>query len=389
VAPKLRTVLTLASTVVFFETVFFTTLAPLLPHYEDSLALSKFEVGILSAAYAAGAFVGAVPAGVLALRWGVRAAVLVGLALLAFGSLLLGFATGASTIDLARFVQGIGSSVAWTGALAWLVTVAPRARRGEVLGVALGAAVAGSLVGPTVGWAAARMGAEATFSLVACLGLVVMVFAWAIPSPAPASGQLTSMARALRSGEAVGGAYLLFFSALLLGALFVLAPLQLGDFGWSAGQIAACFFVDSLITMLASPWLGRWSDRRGRTSPILAGLSASLLASLGLFVVERSWTYALFVVLAGVVFSATWVPGTALLSDGAERADVDIAVGFVLFNLAWTPGFVAGSALGGSGNSLAYLILAISCAATLLGVLFSTRWRRRGAVEITGQTRTR
>jgi hypothetical protein len=79
----------------------------------------------------------------------------------------------------------------------------------------------------------------------------------------------------------------------------------------------------------------------------------------------------------------------ALLSDGAERAGVDVAVGFVLFNLAWTPGFVAGSTLGGSANSRSYVVLSISCAATLLGVLFCTRWRRRGAVEVRGQSRTR
>jgi predicted MFS family arabinose efflux permease len=307
--------------------------------------------------------------------------VLIGLGLLAIGSVLLGFAAEALFLDIARFAQGIGSSVAWTGALAWLVSVSPRRRRGEVLGIALGAAVAGSVVGPALGAAAVRIGAALAFSVIACLGVLVIVFARTIPPPLSTAADLTSMTRALRSGKAVGGAYLLFFSAFLLGVLFVLAPLWLDDFGWSAGEIAACFVAGSLITMLATPWLGRWSDRRGSAAPILAGLTASLAVSLGLSVAQRSAIYGLLVIIAGVAYSTAWVPGTALLSDGAERAGVDASVGFVLLNLAWTPGFVAGSALGGSslsssGSSLVYLILATFCAASLVATVAATRARR-------------
>jgi predicted MFS family arabinose efflux permease len=379
--PRVGTVLLLASTVVFLETVFFTALAPLLPHYKDTLELSKLELGVFSAAYAAGAFVGAIPAGILALRLGVRASVIIGLGLLSLGSIFLGFAAEALSLDIARFVQGVGSSVAWTGALAWLVSVSPRQRRGEVLGVALGAAVGGSLVGPALGAAAVSIGAELTFSLIACFGVLVIIFALTIPPRSSGAPDITSMTRAFRSGEAMGGAYLLFFSAFLLGVLFVLAPLRLDGFGWSAGLIAACFVADSLITMLATPWLGLWSDRRGKAAPILAGLIASLAVSLGLYVAHRSVIYGLLVILAGFAYSITWVPGTAMLSDGAEREGVDVAVGFVLLNLAWTPGFLAGSVLGGSsattsGSSLVYLILAALCAGTFVAALATTRARR-------------
>src|SRR6266508_4505521 len=60
-------------------------------------------------------------------------------------------AESAWVLYAARFGQGVGSSLAWTGGLAWLVAAAPRGRRGELIGIAMGAAVAGALLGPVLG----------------------------------------------------------------------------------------------------------------------------------------------------------------------------------------------------------------------------------------------
>ena len=184
------------------------------------------------------------------------------------------------------------------------------------------------------------------------------------------------MKRVWRSGAALAGAALLLLSALLFGALSVLAPLRLDDFGWSAGEIAAVFVISSVVTMAATPRIGSWSDRSGPTAPIVAGLTTSLLASLGLAVAGRSLTFALLAIAAGVAYSSTWVPGTALLSDGIEQVGVGLAVGFVLFNLAWTPGFLVGAAVGGwlggaVGDSSAYVVLGGLSGVALIGAAVS------------------
>ena len=54
----MRRLLLLTSAIVFFDTLFFAALTPLLPHYADALGLDKTGAGVLAAAYPAGAFLG-------------------------------------------------------------------------------------------------------------------------------------------------------------------------------------------------------------------------------------------------------------------------------------------------------------------------------------------
>lgn len=369
----------------FFEATLFFSLAPLLGYYEDSLGMSTSEAGVLTAAYGAGALIGALPAGYVALRFGARATVIFGLALLAIGSLAIGFATTAPALDGGRFIQGAGAAMAWMGALTWLVAVVPRSRRAQALGIALGAGIAGALTGPAIGAIAVRVGTETTFSFIALLGIVLTGATLRIRPTPPTPTRLSALVGLLRHGEVAGGAYLLAFSALLLGTLLVLAPLQLNDLGWSTRAVAAFLLIGSLITALAMPLLGRWTDEFGTAPLILAGLAACVLVSLGLAAAAEPTSFAFAVVAAEIVFSSMWVPGTTLLSGGTERAGVSPALGFVLFNLAWAPGLLVGSAGAGqvatrAGNTVSYCVLAALCGGTLVGVLILIRrMKARGA----------
>ena len=55
----------------------------------------------------------------------------------------------------------------WAAGMAWLVSVSPPERRGQMIGSALGAAIVGVLLGPVLGGAASVLGPEAVFSSVA------------------------------------------------------------------------------------------------------------------------------------------------------------------------------------------------------------------------------
>src|SRR6478736_4213702 len=157
VLSAMRRLLILASAMVFFDVVFFSAIAPLLPDYVSDLGLSKAQAGMLSAAYAAGTLVFSLPAGLVAAGFGPRRTVISGLFLLGIASVAFGFAHEFLLLDAARFAQGAAGALIWSGALTWLVSAAPAEKRGSIIGTALGTAVAGALFGPALAAFAARL----------------------------------------------------------------------------------------------------------------------------------------------------------------------------------------------------------------------------------------
>src|SRR5437588_7780312 len=181
----MRRLLVLVSALVWVDTMLFAALTPLLPRFAHSLHLSKTGAGALVGAYGAGALVGGLPGGAAAARLGSRRAILIGLTLMGLASLGFAFANGFWTLAAARFLQGCGSGFTWAGAFAWLLAAAPRERRGELIGSAMGAAVFGALFGPVVGAAAALLGRGAVFTAVAGLAVVLAVWTLRIESVPP------------------------------------------------------------------------------------------------------------------------------------------------------------------------------------------------------------
>ena len=143
--------LALVSAIVLTDTMLYAALVPLLPGYADDFGLSKTGSGLLFAAYPAGVLLAGIPSGFAAARFGPRLAATAGLALIAAASIAFGLADTVWTLAVSRLFQGIGSALSWSGGLAWLVALAPRDRRGELLGTALAAAVVGALLWPGCG----------------------------------------------------------------------------------------------------------------------------------------------------------------------------------------------------------------------------------------------
>ena len=367
-----RRLLLLASAMIFFDVAFFAAIAPLLPEYVDDLGLSKAQAGVLSASYAAGTLIASLPAGYVASRVGPRRTVIFGLLVLGSASVVFGFAEEIYLLDAARFVQGVAGALIWSGALTWLITAAPEDRRGSVIGTALGTAVAGALLGPALGAVAGSIGTELVFSSVMLVTLLLALAAARLPEThTPESQSLREVLAAMLSRPVVEAAIFVAVPSVMFGAIEVLVPLRIDELGGGHGLIAAGFIVGAALEATLAPVAGRISDRVGRRTPFVSGLSVCALAMVAIAAVATLGEVMAALILTSLGAGLCFAPALTLISDVAAASNLHQGYAAGLSNMAWASGQVIGGIGGGvvasfTGNAAPRLAIAALLAATVI-----------------------
>jgi MFS family permease len=350
----MRRLLILASAMVFFDVVFFSAIAPLLPDYVADLGLSKAQAGVLSASYAAGTLIFSLPAGLLAAHAGPRRTVIGGLLLLGVASVAFGFAHEFLLLDLARFTQGAAGALIWSGALTWLVTTAPPERRGSVIGTALGTAVAGALFGPVLGALAAEVGTELIFSAVLGVAIVLALVASRLPdAKAPEHQDPHEVIETIVSRPILLATAFVAIPSVMFGAVEVLVPLQIADLGGGHALIAAGFIAGAALEAVLAPIAGRYSDRAGRRMPFMVGLSICAVAMAAVAIGQTMGIVMTGLILTSLGGGICFTPALTMLSEMAESSRLHQGFAAGLSNMAWAAGQVVGGLAGGGAASVA------------------------------------
>jgi MFS family permease len=370
----MRRLLFIGSAVVFLDVVFYAAITPLLPAYADDLGLSKASAGVLSGAYATGTLVASLPAGFMAARVGPRRTLLAGLVLLGAASVAFGFAHSIALLDAARFVQGIAGALAWGGSITWLMVTAPESRRGAVIGDVLAVAIAGSLLGPVVGALAHAIGTKPVFSSVLAIAIVLGILALRLPLPGHGERlDLRQTARAITRATVLRATGFVMAPSVLFGVMAVLIPLRIHDLGGGPGVVAGGFMAGAGVEAALSAWVGRVSDRIGRTRPYFAGMVFCAAAIAVLPLPEGLGLVLALLVALSVGAGICFAPSLAMLSDAAEAGGLHQGLAAGLINVAWAAGQVLGSIGGGAaataaGDALPSLTVAAMLVATALAV---------------------
>lgn len=342
-----RATVVLVRVLLLFESAMYSAITPVLPHYAHALGASKPAVGVLAGAYPAGIIPGSLIGAWIATRTGVRRTTLVGLLLFAGSIAGFGFGTSIVTLDALRFIQGAGCGFIWGGGLTWVITAAPRERRGEMLGSVIGAAIFGTLIGPVLGILAVAVGTGPVFAVVGASAVGLAAWTLGHPNPAPRTpaAETSSPLRDLvRSPLIRLGSWLILLEAATIGATSALLPLRLARFGAHSIVIGAVFLVASLMSMAVSGPIGRTVDRRGAGVPLCAGLTLTAILMAVLPLPHSAVLLAIASVIAlGGPLTAYTIPALTVITDTSERLGIPLAVATMMLNLAWAVGEVIGA----------------------------------------------
>ena len=387
VGPERRTVV-LIRALLGFESVLYSVITPVLPHYAREFGVSKPAIGLLAAAYPAGMLPGSLLGGWIATRAGVRRTTVVGLLLFTAAIVPFGFGRSLAVLDGLRFIQGIACGCIWGGGLAWVIAVAPRERRGQVLGSVIATAIFGTIAGPVVGTLAVAVGTEAVF---VCVGAVSLGLTfWTLEHEEPPTAALgggTPLRTALRSRPFLLGFWLVLLDACTIGATGTLLPLRLSRLGASGVEIGLTFVLASLLGAALTPWTGRVVDRRGTLVPLSLGLGVSAVLIALLPLPQSALLLALLTIIAtgGPLIAAT-MPAMSMMTETVDQIGVALVFGTMLLNLAWSLGETIGAPAAATlsratSDAVPLFLIAGAMLATLVPVL-AMRARRRDAATV-------
>jgi MFS family permease len=349
-----------------FESIMYAAVTPILAHYAHEFGASKRAIGLLAAAYPAGMFLGSLVGGFIVTRAGVRRTTVVGLLVFTAATLPFGFASSIALLSALRLIQGVACGCIWSGGLTWVIAIAPRERRGEVLGSVMAAAIFGVLVGTMVG-TLADLNTKVVFVCVGVVafGLTIWTFLFKEPPRTTLGG--AAPLRALASNRRfILGSWVTMLVALAIGATAVLIPLRLSRFGATDVEIGVTFVIAALFGVLVTPWVGRVIDRRGVAALLSVGLAAN-----------DAFPLAVLTVLAvGAPMVAVEMGAMSEIADTVERIGAALAFGAMFINLAYAFGEAVGAPAAATlseatSDTVPLLLVAAALLLTILPVLLS------------------
>lgn len=323
----------------------FGIVVPAVPLFALEFGVGSTAAGAVVSAFALMRLVSGLAGGRLVDRVGERAALLVGLGVVALSSLLAGLAVSYPQLLVLRGIGGIGSAVFTIAATSLLLRVASAAQRGRTQSVYRGGFLIGGIIGPAFGGAVIGISLRAPFFLYAgTLLLAAVVAATLLPKPPPREsptaqvalgfGEDDGMPRAvvpeptrttLRAAfadpayqAALAGNFAVGFS--VLGVRSTVVPLLVVQgLDLAPGWIGAAFTLAALVQAVLLLPAGRAVDEVGRRPTLVAGGLLTALSLAGL----AAATGPVSLLLGMTVFAA----GASLLSVAPAAIVGDVVRG--------------------------------------------------------------
>ncbi|WP_406414360.1 MFS transporter [Streptomyces sp. NBC_01614] len=335
----------------------YSLIAPVLPGLAAQTGASATALGMLVATFPLGMVVGFALGGAVIQRSSPARLLLVGLSLIAAGSLGFVFGTDMAVFAVSRLVTGLGSGCLWLG-ITFATLAAWPGQEYLCMSRVYAAYSAGGLLGPLLG---TIHGVRGPFAAYLTLVLLAIVPVLTLRLPATV-GAFAPDRGALHSTQFRASAVAIAFAVLALGTLEGVLPLH---FGTKLGQtqIGVLYAATSVVVAVAGAVAARWQPRAVLlVSTVLVAIGFSLA---GASTAVLAWIAALAIAGVGIGLANTGATGLLLGAVPAQR----IVTAMVLWSQIGILGYLAAPAIGGPvADAFGYGAVAAVVALTAMGV---------------------
>jgi MFS family permease len=336
---------------------------PVLPRFvRGPLDAGNVAVGVVVGSYAITGLLLRPFAGRLADHRGRKPTVLLGSLLVALGGLMYLLPLGVPGLIAARLVLGAGEGTVFTASSAWVVDLAPPARRGRVIGLYGLSVWAGLSIGPLIGELILHASSYTfVWLFAAIMPLLGALIATRLPDPFQAIPHPEEGHHALIEHEAIRPGAALALGSIGYGTMAAFVVLHLDSRGLGHG--AAVFGAFATMVVLTRLIGGDLPDRVG---PARVAFVAALVEAIGLatIAIAQSLPVAIAGALAmGAAFSLLYPALSLIVVGRVSNTRRGAALG--TFTAFFDAGVGLGAPLAGAAAALSSYEGAFLLAATI------------------------
>ncbi len=261
---------------------------PLFPIYVARKGATNFQLGLIVSGFTFSQFLLQPFFGGLSDRFGRKMFMVFGLGCYGIVSCLYTFADSLTGVFVVRLLHGVGAAMIWPALSAFIIDLSPVERRGETVGFLSAMEMLGFAAGPILGGLLYNLGGmNLPFWGCALLAFLGMALIWLLIQEKPPSHPAEKKSFFERYGFAslrhpdirllclIG-----FCETFVWGLIITLLPVMASGLGVPPGKIGWLFTSYFIFYILLQWPVGKWSDRRGRKSPIIWGMSIYALSVL-------------------------------------------------------------------------------------------------------------
>jgi MFS family permease len=340
---------------------------PLMPLYlRQNLGLDRFYTGVIVGLLSAAALVGRLWSGPFTDRRGRRLGLWVGFGFCSLAGVLYLPVFGVAGFAIGRLAPGLGEAFVLTGAVAWVVDVAPEGGRSQALGYLASGLWGGLAVGPLVAQAMNTFPHTAMLVIGAGLLSALVLFA-TVPPPVRKGGPKPKF----RLGAVALPGSILGCTNIGYAVLATFMPLLLDSRSVAGGPAFTAFAMTVLSSRLL---LGSLPDRWGPRKTLMGGL-ATMAVGFGLLILSHSVTMSVTAAaVIGFGYSFPWPSLAVIVVDRVseyERASA-LAALTAFFDLFVAVGAAVAGAIGNQFGLVPVFLFAITNIVLALGVVWRT-----------------